>query len=76
MTKKDYQLVITEVASESDAYMDSLRGDPLHPTDRATYVKILRALCLFLKEAEAKGYDVSSAYTLEEKLQYKEVKND
>lgn len=68
MTKKDYQLVVTEVASESDAYMDSLRGDDLHPTDRATYVKILRALCLFLKEAKAKGYDVSSAYTLEKKL--------
>lgn len=69
MTKKDYQLVVTEVASDSDAYMDSLRGDDLHPTDRATYVNILRALCRFLKEAEARGYDVSSAYTLEKKLQ-------
>lgn len=68
MTKKDYQLVVTEVASDSDAYMDSLRGDDLHPTDRATYVNILRALCRFLKEAEAKGFEASSAYALEEKL--------
>ena len=69
MTKKDFQLVVTEVASESDAYADILRGDDLHPTDKKTYKKILKALCMFLKEAATKGYDISSAYTLEKKLQ-------
>lgn len=70
MTKKQMQTVVDAVNMQSDYYFEFLHDKDVNAEDKETYKKDLGALCIFLQEAEKKGFDVANTcYPLKDKVE-------
>lgn len=69
MTREQRQTVVDAVNMQSDYYFEFLHDKDVDAEDKETYRKELGDLCIFLQEAEKKGFDVANTcYPLERKV--------
>lgn len=69
MTRKQMQTVVDVVNAQSDCYFEALHDKDVNAEDKETLRKELGALCIFMQEAEKKGFNIENkCYPLERKV--------